>query len=434
MVLHQNSSATREFTQQHCNRNSVRPKIDPSSKYSFRRKIIKSELEKILARVETVIPEEELKVKLKKKRPLRVKLGIDPTAPDIHLGFAVVLRKLRDFQELGHIAVLVVGDFTARIGDPSGRSKTRPPLTEEDVKQNMKNYGKQIFKILDKKNTEIRHNSKWLAKLTPTEIVKLTSRITMAKMMERDDFSKRFKEEQPIALHEFLYPVFQAYDSVAVRSDIELGGNDQHWNHLLGRDMQRSFDMEPQVVMLMPILEGLDGVRKMSKSYGNYVGVAEPPKEQFGKLMSIPDNLILRYFKLCLDYDENSLRNIEKKLKAGENPRDIKMELAEGVVSLYHNKKAGEKAKKEFIKVFSENKTPEDIKELKIDKGEKIWVVELLEKAGFVKSRGEARRLITSGALKIDGKKVTDFTLNISFDKDTILKVGKLRFVKIKPE
>ncbi|MBN1694765.1 tyrosine--tRNA ligase [candidate division WOR-3 bacterium] len=395
---------------------------------------MKSQLEKILARVETVIPEEELKKKLSKKKPLRVKLGIDPTAPDIHLGFAVVLRKLRDFQELGHIAVLVVGDFTARIGDPSGLSKTRPPLTEEDVKKNMKNYEKQIFKILDNKNTEIRHNSKWLAKLTPTEIVKLTSRITMAKMMERDDFSKRFKEEQPIALHEFLYPVFQAYDSVAVRSDIELGGTDQHWNHLLGRDMQRSFDMEPQVVMLMPILEGLDGVRKMSKSYGNYVGVAESPKEQFGKLMSIPDNLILRYFKLCLDYDENHLRNIEKKLKAGENPRDIKMELAEGVVSLYHNKKAGEEARKEFIKVFSENKTPAGIKELKIDKGEKIWIVELIEKAGFVKSRGEARRLITSGALKIDGKKVTDFTLNISFDKDTVLKVGKLRFVKIKPK
>jgi tyrosyl-tRNA synthetase len=363
-----------------------------------------------------------------------VKLGIDPTAPDIHLGFAVVLRKLRDFQELGHTAVLVVGDFTARIGDPSGRSRTRPPLTEEDVKKNMKNYEKQIFKILNKKNTEIRHNSKWLSKLTPADIVKLTSQITMAKMMERDDFSKRFKEEQPIALHEFLYPVFQAYDSVAVKSDIELGGTDQHWNHLLGRDMQRSFDMEPQVVMLMPILEGLDGVRKMSKSYGNYVGVTESPKEQFGKLMSIPDNLILRYFKLCLDYDEKSLKNIEKKLKAGENPRDIKMDLAEGVVSLYHNKKAGEKAKKEFIKVFSESKAPEDIKELKIGKGEGIWIVELLEKAGFVKSRGEARRLIKSGALKIDGKKVTDFTLNVSFDKDTVLKLGKLRFVKIKPQ
>ncbi len=365
---------------------------------------------------------------------MRVKLGIDPTAPDIHLGFAVVLRKLRDFQELGHTAVLVVGDFTARIGDPSGRSKTRPPLTEEDVKQNMKSYEKQIFKILDKKNTEIRHNSKWLAKLTPSEIVKLTSRITMAKMMERDDFAKRFKDEQPIALHEFLYPVFQAYDSVAVEADIELGGTDQHWNHLLGRDMQRSFDQEPQVVMLMPILEGLDGVRKMSKSYGNYVGVTESPKEQFGKLMSIPDDLILRYFKLCLDYDEDSLATIKKRLEAGENPRDIKMDLAEKVVSLYHVKKTAEKAKKEFIKIFSKNKEPEDIEELKITMGEEIWIVELLERAGFVKSRGEARRLITSGALKIDGKKVTDFTLNMSFDKDTVLRVGKLRFIKIKPK
>jgi len=298
----------------------------------------------------------------------------------------------------------------------------------------MKDYEKQIFKILDKKNTEIKRNSKWLSKLPPTEIVKLTSRITIAKMMERDDFAKRFKEEQPIALHEFLYPVFQAYDSVAVKADIELGGTDQHWNHLLGRDMQRSFDQEPQVVILMPILEGLDGVRKMSKSYGNYVGVNELPKEQFGKLMSIPDDLILRYYKLCLDYDENSIKEIEKRMKAGENPRDIKMELAEKIVSIYHNKKKAEEAKNEFIKVFSKNKEPEDIKEMKIDKGEKIWIVELLEKAHFVKSRGEARRLIQNGALKIDGEKVTDFKLNISFDKDTVIRVGKLRFVKIKPE
>jgi tyrosyl-tRNA synthetase len=298
----------------------------------------------------------------------------------------------------------------------------------------MKNYEKQIFKILDKKNTEIRHNSTWLAKLTPAEIVKLASRITMAKMMERDDFAKRFKEEQPIALHEFLYPVFQAYDSVAVEADIELGGTDQHWNHLLGRDMQRSFDMEPQVVMLMPILEGLDGVRKMSKSYGNYVGIAESPKDQFGKIMSISDDLILRYFKLCLSYDDNSLKIIENRIQDGENPRDIKIELAKRIVALYHNNRAAEKAKDEFIKVFSKNKEPEDIKELKIKRGEKIWIVELLEKADLVKSRGEARRLIKSGALKIDGKKITDFTLNISFDKDTVIRVGKLRFIKIKPE
>jgi tyrosyl-tRNA synthetase len=298
----------------------------------------------------------------------------------------------------------------------------------------MKDYEKQIFKILDKKNTEIKRNSEWLSKLTPTEIVKLTSRITMAKMMERDDFAKRFKDEQPIALHEFLYPVFQAYDSVAVKADIELGGTDQHWNHLLGRDMQRSFDQEPQVIMLMPILEGLDGVRKMSKSYGNYVGVTEPPKEQFGKLMSIPDDLILRYYKLCLDYDEKSLKEIRKKMEAGENPRNIKMELAEKVVSIYHDKKTAEEAKNEFIKVFSKNKEPENIEEMKIGKGEEIWIVELLEKAHFVKSRGEARRLIKNGALKIDGKKVTDFTMNISFKKDTVIRLGKLRFVKIKPE
>jgi tyrosyl-tRNA synthetase len=298
----------------------------------------------------------------------------------------------------------------------------------------MKDYEKQIFKILDKKKTEIKRNSEWLSKLSPTDIIKLASRITMAKMMERDDFSKRFKEAEPIALHEFLYPIFQAYDSVAVKADVELGGTDQHWNHLLGRDMQRSFDQEPQVVMLMPILEGLDGIRKMSKSYGNYVGVTESPKEQFGKLMSIPDNLILRYYKLCLDYKEKDLEEMKNRMEAGENPMDLKMELAQKVVSIYHDKKTAEEAQKEFLKVFSKNKEPDNINEMKIGKGEEIWIVELLEKAGFVKSRGEARRLIKNGALKIDGEKMTDFKLNISFEKDTVIRLGKLRFVKIKPE
>lgn len=329
--------------------------------------------------------------------------------------------------------MLVVGDFTAQIGDPSGKSKTRPPLTEDEVKRNMKDYERQIFKILEREQTEVKYNSEWLANLNPTEIIKLTSQITVARMLERDDFTKRFNEEQPIALHEFLYPVFQAYDSVIVKADVELGGTDQRWNHLLGRDMQKNFGQPPQVVMLMPILEGLDGTRKMSKSYGNYVGIAEPPKEQFGKLMSIPDELISRYFKLCLSYDEEALANIKKRMKEGENPRDIKMELAEEVVSIYHNEKAAKKSKNEFIRVFSKNKEPEDIKELEIKKGEEIWVVELLDKAGFVKSRGEARRLIKGGALKIDGEKVTDFTLNISFDEETVLRLGKRRFLKVKP-
>ncbi|MEO0293840.1 MAG: tyrosine--tRNA ligase [candidate division WOR-3 bacterium] len=395
---------------------------------------INPEIEKILARVDTVITEEELREKLKKNRPLRVKLGIDPTAPDIHLGFAVVLHKLKDFQDLGHKAVLIVGDFTARIGDPSGRSKTRPPLSEEEVKRNMESYEEQIFKILDKEKTEVRYNSEWLTKLTPSEIVKLASRITVARMLERDDFATRYKNEQPIALHEFLYPIFQAYDSVAVKADVELGGTDQHWNHLLGREMQKSFGQEPQVIILMPILEGLDGKRKMSKSYGNYVGIAESPKEQFGKIMSIPDELILRYFELCLSSSKENLEALKERLEKGENPRDLKLELAEKIVSYYHNKEEAKRAREEFIKVFSKREVPENIEEIKVKKGEKIWIVELLSKAGLVKSRGEARRLIEGGALKIDSKKMVDSTLNLSFEKDTVIKLGKRKFLKIKVE
>lgn len=345
-----------------------------------------------------------------------------------------MLHKLKDFQDLGHKAVLIVGDFTARIGDPSGRSKTRPPLSEEEVKRNMESYEEQIFKILDKEKTEVRYNSEWLTKLTPSEIVKLASRITVARMLERDDFATRYKNEQPIALHEFLYPIFQAYDSVAVKADVELGGTDQHWNHLLGREMQKSFGQEPQVIILMPILEGLDGKRKMSKSYGNYVGIAESPKEQFGKIMSIPDELILRYFELCLSSSKENLEALKERLEKGENPRDLKLELAEKIVSYYHNKEEAKRAREEFIKVFSKREVPENIEEIKVKKGEKIWIVELLSKAGLVKSRGEARRLIEGGALKIDSKKMVDSTLNLSFEKDTVIKLGKRKFLKIKVE
>jgi len=375
-----------------------------------------------------------LKEKLKEERPLRVKLGIDPTAPEIHLGFAVVLRKLRQFQDVGHIAVLIVGDFTARIGDPSGRSKTRVSLSEKQIRENMKGYTRQIFKILDKEKTELRYNSEWLSKLDPSDIIRLTSQITVARLLERDDFNERFKAENPIALHELLYPMFQAYDSVAVKADVELGGTDQRWNHLLGRDLQRSFGLDPQVVFLMPLLEGLDGVKKMSKSFNNFIGIEESSREQFGKVMSIPDKLILRYYELCLDYYDELLKNVKKRLKSGENPMDLKLELAEGIVRQYHSDRSAKRERAEFIRVFSREEAPKDIEEFFIKKDKEIWIVEVLDNAGLVKSRGEARRLIEQGALRIDGEKINDFSLNISIKNEVILRLGKKRFLKLVPQ
>jgi len=375
-----------------------------------------------------------LKEKLKEERPLRVKLGIDPTAPEIHLGFAVVLRKLRQFQDVGHIAVLIVGDFTARIGDPSGRSKTRVSLSEKQIRENMKGYTRQIFKILDKEKTELRYNSEWLSKLDPSDIIRLTSQITVARLLERDDFNERFKAENPIALHELLYPMFQAYDSVAVKADVELGGTDQRWNHLLGRDLQRSFGLDPQVVFLMPLLEGLDGVKKMSKSFNNFIGIEESPREQFGKVMSIPDKLILRYYELCLDYYDELLKNVMKRLKNGENPMDLKLELAEGIVRQYHSDRDAKRERVEFIRVFSREEAPKDIEEYFIKKDKEIWIIEVLDNAGLVKSRGEARRLIEQGALRIDGEKINDFSLNISIKNEVILRLGKKRFLKLVPK
>ncbi|MCK4322414.1 tyrosine--tRNA ligase [candidate division WOR-3 bacterium] len=393
-----------------------------------------SDLARLIKGAESVIPEEELKEKLKEERPLRVKLGIDPTAPEIHLGFAVVLRKLRQFQDVGHIAVLIVGDFTARIGDPSGRSKTRVSLSEKQIRENMKGYTRQIFKILDKEKTELRYNSEWLSKLDPSDIIRLTSQITVARLLERDDFNERFKAENPIALHELLYPMFQAYDSVAVKADVELGGTDQRWNHLLGRDLQRSFGLDPQVVFLMPLLEGLDGVKKMSKSFNNFIGIEESPREQFGKVMSIPDKLILRYYELCLDYYDELLKNVKKRLKSGENPMDLKLELAEGIVRQYHSDRDAKGERAEFIRVFSREEVPKDIEEFFIKKDKEIWIVEVLDNAGLVKSRGEARRLIEQGALRIDGEKINDFSLNISIKNEVILRLGKKRFLKLVPE
>ncbi|MCD6399906.1 tyrosine--tRNA ligase [candidate division WOR-3 bacterium] len=379
-----------------------------------------------------IIPEDEFKRKLKLKRPLRVKLGIDATGPDIHLGFAVVLRKLRQFQDFGHTAVLIVGDFTAMIGDPSGRSKTRPPLTERDIKKNMRKYKDQILRILREDRAEFRFNSEWLGKLTSRDIVKLTSKTTVARLLERDDFSKRFKENIPISMHELLYPIFQAYDSVMVNSDVELGGTDQKFNHLMGREIQKEFGFEPQVVFLMPILEGLDGVRKMSKSYNNYIGITESPDMMFGKLMSIPDALIMRYYELCTDLTEDELCKIREKLKDPKvNPRDIKLDLSEKIVSIYYTTAKAKEARENFIKVFSRREMPEKMPEYKMKKGEKIWVVRLLISAGFGKSNSEVMRVIRQGGLKINGKKVTDTNLELIAKDDIMIKFGKKKFLKV---
>lgn len=300
--------------------------------------------------------------------------------------------------------------------------------------ENMKSYREQIFKILDPEKTEFRYNSEWLSPLNAEEIIDLASNITVARLLERDDFEKRYSQEEPISLHELLYPLFQAYDSVQVKADVEIGGTDQRWNHLLGRELQRSSGQDPQVVFLMPILEGINGGDKMSKSLGNYVGIEEEPGEQFGKLMSIPDYLIPQYYRLCLHYDSEEMNEIQKRIDSGENPMKLKMELAEGIVKLYHSPEEAENAKEEFVRVFSENQEPEEMDEFTVKKDKEIWIVELLDKAGLVESRGEARRLIKQGALRINGDKIKDITLNLSFKEETVIKLGKRRFLKVIPE
>ena len=377
-----------------------------------------------------IIPEPVLFEKLGNGKKLRVKLGIDPTAPDIHLGLAVVLRKLRDFQDLGHQAVLIVGDFTAKIGDPSGKSKTRPQLTDAEIKENMENYKQQIFKILREKQTEFRYNSEWLGKLSSEDIIKLASKFTVAQVIERDDISKRLEKNEPIALHELLYALFQGYDSVAVRADIELGGTDQKFNLLFGRELQRVFGQELQVAVMMPLLEGLDGVRKMSKSYGNYVGITESPKEIFGKLMSIPDSSIINYLRLTTDLEDAVILNGVKNLKEGTNPRDIKLQLAREVVSIYHSQEEATKAEEEFLQIFSKKELPTDIPSYTLTE-KKIWIVKLLVDSGLAPTRNEARRLIEQGGVKLDGISVKDTNLELEFKKEVVLQVGKRKFLKI---
>ncbi|MEO0087542.1 MAG: tyrosine--tRNA ligase [candidate division WOR-3 bacterium] len=382
--------------------------------------------------VKDFLTEEELKERLLRKKVLRVKLGIDVTGPDIHLGFAVVLRKLREFQDLGHIACLVIGDFTAKIGDPSGRSKTRPKLSEKEIKENMKRYERQIFKILDKNKTEFYYNSSWHSKLKADEIINIASKYTVARLLERDDFMKRYKNNLPIYLHEFLYPLFQAYDSIAIKADIELGGEDQYWNLLVGRELMREFNLEPQIVMTMPLLIGTDGKLKMSKSYNNYIGIEEEPNEMFGKIMSIPDELIIHYFQLCTNRSEQEIKDFERRLKEGENPRELKALLAKDIVSIYHSKEEAEKAAEEFDKVFKYKELPSEIPVF-YSKERNIRLVDLLVCANLLPSKSEAKRKIREGGVYLNGERISDIDYQVVIDKEIVIKVGKRKFLKVLP-
>lgn len=371
-----------------------------------------------------IISEADLLARLKEGKPLRVKLGLDPTAPHIHLGFAVVLRKLRQFQDLGHQVVLLIGDFTARVGDPSGRSETRKVLTSEQIAENAATYKEQFSKILDPEKTEVRFNSEWLGQMNFADVITLASRTTVARTMERDDFEKRFREGQPIGLHELLYPLMQGYDSVALQADVEMGGTDQKFNNLVGRSLQKEYNQAPQVVFLMPILEGLDGVQKMSKSLGNYIGITEPPKEMYGKAMSIPDELMRRYFELCTDVE---MAEVDRRLKE-DHPRDTKRSLARELVRLYHGDEAAQAADEEFIRVFSKKGLPDEMPSLELASAEleggEIFIVKLVVAAKLAPSNKEARRKVEQGAVSIDGKKVTAVG-NIAISDGQVLKVGR---------
>ena len=385
--------------------------------------------------VADLLPEDEFKKKLEKSvatnTPLIVKLGLDPTAPDIHLGHTVVLRKLKLFQDFGHKVIILIGDFTARIGDPTGKSVTRPPLTEEQVVENAKTYQEQIFKVLDPAKTEVRFNSEWLSKLDFADVLKLASKYTVARMLERDDFHKRYTEGRPISIHEFMYPLMQGYDSIALKADVEFGGTDQTFNLLMGRHLQGEEGMPEQTIITMPILEGLDGVQKMSKSLGNYIGISEAPSEMYGKAMSIPDELMMRYFMLVTDMSIEEQEQLAKDLESGAaHPRDVKMKLAHTIVRLYHGEEAANFGEDEFVRVFQKHAMPTDIPEYKVAITEDpVFVPQLLSDAGLTASNGEARRSIKAGAFKIDGEKCNEE--HIVLKDGMVLQVGKRKFIKI---
>ena len=393
---------------------------------------MKESLELIKRGIDEVLTEEDLVSKLKSKKQLTVKVGFDPTAPDLHLGHTVILNKMRHFQDLGHRVVFLIGDFTGRIGDPSGKNKTRPSLEKEELEKNAKTYSDQVFKILNKDLTDIRFNSEWCEDLGADGIIGLASKYNLGRMLERDDFSKRYKANQQIAIHEFLYPLIQAYDSIALNADVEMGGTDQKFNLLVGRELQRAFDQEPQVCITLPILEGLDGTNKMSKSLDNYVGINEDPDEMFGKIMSISDDLMWRWFELLSFRPINEINDLKKEVKSGMNPRDAKILLAEEIIERFHSKEDAGNAKNTFLDRFQKGAKPKDIETFSISLDDDIAIGNLLKESGLVQSTSEAMRLVKQGAVKINDEKIDDPKLSIAKNQELLVQVGKRRFLKIK--
>jgi len=382
-----------------------------------------------------ILLETELEARLKSGVVLNIKAGFDPTAPDLHLGHTVLINKMRQFQDLGHKVYFLIGDFTALIGDPSGKNVTRPPLSPEEILANAKTYEAQIYKILIPEKTVIAFNSTWLQKLSSVEMIKLASTYTVARMLERDDFSKRFHDKRPIAIHEFLYPLLQGYDSVMLKADVELGGNDQKFNLLMGRELQKHFGQKPQTILMMPLLEGLDGVQKMSKSLGNYIGITDSPEEMFGKLMSISDQLMWNYFELLSFRSTNEIKKWRDEVIAGANPRDYKIKLALEIVERFHNKQAAENALEDFIARFKYGAIPQDLTTLTIKiTDDTIALPNLLKGAGLVSSTSDAYRMLKQGAVKIDNQKIEDANLKINLNSEHVYQVGKRRFAKIKVE
>ena len=389
---------------------------------------IDQQLEVIQRGVDEILPLDELKKKLEKNKPLRIKLGMDPTAPDLHLGHTVVMNKMKQLQDLGHEVIFLIGDFTGMIGDPTGKNVTRKPLSKKDILENAKTYSDQVFKILDKDKTKIAFNSEWMSKMSSTEMISLASKHTVARMLERDDFSKRYKGGQAISIHEFLYPLVQGYDSVALRADMELGGSDQKFNLLVGRELQKQANMEPQVILTMPILEGLDGVQKMSKSLDNYIGVDEDPDSMFGKIMSISDDLMWRYLDLLSFESLETIASWRREVENGENPRNIKFRLAEEIISRYHDNDQAKKAQQNFIDRFAKNQIPDEMDEFTFSKG--IKLANLLKDSKLVNSTSEAFRMIKQGAVKMDGEKINDKDLTPN-EGTSVYQVGKRKFARV---
>lgn len=393
---------------------------------------IDASLKLLLRGVEEVLVKDELIDKLTSGKRLIIKAGFDPTAPDLHLGHTVLINKLRQFQELGHEVVFLIGDFTGMIGDPSGKSVTRPPLSEEEVTKNAKTYEEQVFKILDKDKTTIRFNSEWMNTLNAADLIRLAGTHTVARMLERDDFSKRYAANQPIAIHEFLYPLVMGYDSVALKADVELGGTDQKFNLLMGRELQKHYKQTPQVVMMTPLIEGLDGVKKMSKSLGNYIGITEPPNEMFGKIMSLSDELMWRYIELLSFKSDADIQCWKDSVSTGGNPRDVKIEFAKEIITRFHDAKGAESAHQDFVQRFQKGALPDDIPEQTIQSVEgSIGIASLLKEAGLVSSTSEAFRMVKQGAVKIDSEKVTDKSLLIKKGTEAVYQVGKRRVAKV---